>query len=239
MAQYRSRWTGEVIDDAVGKAKNITYIDARNESASSAFAKAEAAYGKAEVVAVYTESDPVEQTLYLPCVLYQPNGIGVSQGVFLFSAEANNLQYQLILTESQWSPLYMDSMVMSSGGGMTGPLTMGHNRIKYLGTPTADSDAATKGYVDDEIDVVKSAINALTNLKYKFVPLTTDSSGAATVTSFASTYLPSGSTVVSVTCQRNGAGGTQGICIYNAGTDTVVIYNAKASDAYIISVIYV
>lgn len=55
MAQYRSRWTGEVIDDAVGKAKKITYLTV-GADAESAFAKAKAAYGKAEVVASWDDN---------------------------------------------------------------------------------------------------------------------------------------------------------------------------------------
>lgn len=38
--------------------------------------------------------------------------------------------------------------LLLSGGVMNGVLDMGNNRITNLGTPTADSDAVTKGYVD-------------------------------------------------------------------------------------------
>ncbi len=36
----------------------------------------------------------------------------------------------------------------STGGTMSGELNMGNNKITNLATPTADSDAATKAYVD-------------------------------------------------------------------------------------------
>lgn len=36
----------------------------------------------------------------------------------------------------------------SAGGGMTGPIAMGGNKVTELGTPIDSGDAATKGYVD-------------------------------------------------------------------------------------------
>ena len=41
--------------------------------------------------------------------------------------------------------------LLLSGGVMNGILDMGNNRITNLGTPTADSDAVTKGYVDGNL----------------------------------------------------------------------------------------
>ena len=41
------------------------------------------------------------------------------------------------------------SKLSLSGGTMTGAIAMGSNKITGLGTPTADGDAATKKYVDD------------------------------------------------------------------------------------------
>lgn len=42
--------------------------------------------------------------------------------------------------------------LLLSGGVMNGVLDMGNNRITNLGTPTADSDAVTKGYVDGRVN---------------------------------------------------------------------------------------
>ena len=41
-----------------------------------------------------------------------------------------------------------DSYVLNTGDAMTGALAMGNNKITGLATPTADTDAATKAYVD-------------------------------------------------------------------------------------------
>ena len=38
----------------------------------------------------------------------------------------------------------------SAGGGMTGPIAMGGNKVTELGTPIDSGDAATKGYVDSK-----------------------------------------------------------------------------------------
>jgi hypothetical protein len=44
-----------------------------------------------------------------------------------------------------------------AGGSMTGAIAMGTNKITGLGTPTADTDAATKLYVDGEIGTLDTA----------------------------------------------------------------------------------
>jgi len=45
--------------------------------------------------------------------------------------------------------------LLLSGGTMSGVLNMGSNKITNLGTPTADSDAVTKGYVDENVVEIK------------------------------------------------------------------------------------
>ena len=54
-----------------------------------------------------------------------------------------------VLTNKYISPATMKAAaLLLSGGTMTGPIDMGNHKITGLGTPTADSDAATKGYAD-------------------------------------------------------------------------------------------
>lgn len=91
MAQYRSRWTGEVIDDAVGKAKYITYLNVRTSgtlgsNAQWAYNKADEAFGYAEIVAVYPpDFDSGErQTLYR-CVGKRSNTL-TSTTYFMFES---------------------------------------------------------------------------------------------------------------------------------------------------------
>lgn len=63
--------------------------------------------------------------------------------------------------------------LLLSGGVMNGVLDMGNNRITNLGTPTADSDAVTKGYVDGKerfvkLDSIQNVDYAGVNRKYTF-----------------------------------------------------------------------
>lgn len=54
-----------------------------------------------------------------------------------------------VLNNKYITPVTMKAAaLLLSGGTMSGVLNMGNNKITNLGTPTADSDAATKGYVD-------------------------------------------------------------------------------------------
>ena len=50
----------------------------------------------------------------------------------------------------------------SDGGLMTGDIYMSNNRVKMLGTPTADADAATKGYVDTALNNAKTVAKTAT-----------------------------------------------------------------------------
>lgn len=52
----------------------------------------------------------------------------------------------------------------TAGGTMTGAIAMGTNKITGLGSPEADTDAATKKYIDDSVaDVVKYTEQPLTS----------------------------------------------------------------------------
>ena len=69
-----------------------------------------------------------------------------------------------------------------AGGTLTGALAMGTNKITGLGTPTADTDAATKKYVDDQTttDVAEGTNLYFTNQRaLDATALAYDASGAA------------------------------------------------------------
>lgn len=50
-----------------------------------------------------------------------------------------------------WVTTELAAFTPLAGGTMTGELAMGDNKITGLATPTADADASTKKYVDDEL----------------------------------------------------------------------------------------
>jgi hypothetical protein len=75
-----------------------------------------------------------------------------------------------------------------SGDTMAGALAMGGNKITGLGAPTADGDASTKKYVDDEVaGLVNSAPEALDTLNELAAALGDDANFATTVTNSLST----------------------------------------------------
>jgi len=111
---------------------------------------------------------------------------------------------------------FSDTVVLKTGSTMSGALAMGTNKITGMGTPTASTDAATKGYVDGvtiapsnltgPITSVGSAttIASQTGTGTKFVvdtspTLVTPVLGVATATSINGTSIPSTKTLVVTT----------------------------------------
>ena len=78
------------------------------------------------------------------------------------TATATELNYVDGVTSAIQTQL--DAKLALAGGTMTGAIAMGTNKITGLGTPTADTDAATKAYVDASrsgLDV-KASVRAAT-----------------------------------------------------------------------------
>jgi hypothetical protein len=100
-----------------------------------------------------------------------------------------------------------------AGGTMSGAIAMGTNKITGLGTPTASTDAATKGYIDTTVLApsnltgpitsvgAATSIASQTGTGTKFVmdtspTLVTPVLGVATATSINGTTIPSSKTLV-------------------------------------------
>ena len=111
---------------------------------------------------------------------------------------------------------FADTVVLKTGSTMSGDLAMGTNKVTGLGTPSASTDAATKGYVDTvtvapsnltgPITSVGSAtsIASQTGTGTTFVvqtspTLVTPTLGVATATSINGTSIPSTKTLVVTT----------------------------------------
>jgi hypothetical protein len=108
---------------------------------------------------------------------------------------------------------FSDTVVLKSGSTMTGALAMGNNKITGLGTPTASTDAATKGYIDT-VSIAPSnltgpitsvgpatSVASQTGTGSTFVmntspTLVTPVLGVATATSINGTSIPSSKTLV-------------------------------------------
>jgi hypothetical protein len=111
---------------------------------------------------------------------------------------------------------FSDTVVLKTGSTMSGALAMGTNKITGLGTPTASTDATTKGYVDGITTAPSNltgpitsvgpatSVAAQTGTGSTFVmntspTLVTPDLGVATATSINGTTIPSTKTLVVTT----------------------------------------
>ena len=108
---------------------------------------------------------------------------------------------------------FSDTVVLKSGSTMTGDLAMGTNKVTGLGTPSASTDAATKGYVDgvtvapSNLTGVITSVGNVTSTAFQtgtgsvFVmrtspQLITPQLGNATATTINGTTIPTSKTLV-------------------------------------------
>jgi len=125
----------------------------------------------------------------------------------LASALGNDASFSTTVTNSLATKLPL------AGGTMSGAIAMGTNKITGLGTPTASTDAATKGYIDTTVLAPSNltgpitsvgnatSVAAQTGTGSTFVmntspTLVTPVLGVATATSINSTVIPTSKTLV-------------------------------------------
>ena len=103
-----------------------------------------------------------------------------------------------------------------AGGTMTGAIAMGNNKITGLGTPTADTDATTKAYVDQiETDAEAQATAAAESA----------TAAAASYDSFDDRYL--GSKASDPTLDNDGDALITGALYFDSANGTMKVYNGS------------
>jgi hypothetical protein len=109
---------------------------------------------------------------------------------------------------------FEESVVLRSGSqAMTGALAMGTNKITGLGTPTADTDAATKVYVDTVAGSATAAAASAT-------------AAAASYDSFDDRYLGPKSSAPSV--DNDGNALVTGALYWNSVSNTMFAWTGSA-----------
>ena len=148
--------TKKYVDEA--KASATAAATAAQNTANTAVDKAEAADDKA--VAAQNSADKAQQEVdALETVVAGVKATAdnrVLTTTFNEFKASNTTRINEVEDAAEAAQATADAALPKSGGAMTGNIAMGGNKITNLGAPAADSDAATKGYVDDEVAAAKT-----------------------------------------------------------------------------------
>ncbi len=88
-----------------------------------------------------------------------PNPTPADIGAGTYSKPSGGIPATDLASAVQTSLGKADTALQKAGGTMSGAIAMGGNKVTGLGTPSADGDAATKKYVDDEIAGIGTVFN--------------------------------------------------------------------------------
>jgi hypothetical protein len=139
---------GSTTTAAASAAAAASSASAAATSATNAASSATAAAGSATSAA---SSYTTFNNQYLGSKASDPStnntGGALVAGNLYWNSTASEMR---VYTGSAWLTAYLPATgyLALSGGTMTGAIAMGTNKITGLGTPSASTDAATKGYID-------------------------------------------------------------------------------------------
>jgi len=106
-----------------------------------------------------------------------------------------------------------------AGGTMTGAIAMGNSKITGLATPTASTDAATKGYIDTTFSETAAAATSAT------AAAASAASAASSYDQFDDRYL--GSKSSDPTVDNDGDALITGAIYYNSSTEQIKVYTGS------------
>ena len=123
------------------------------------------------------------------------NEANVTAAGALMDSEVTNLAQVKAFDSTDYATSAQGTLAANAlpraGGTMSGDIAMGTAKISGLGTPSADADAATKGYVDTEVSaLVSSSPSTLNTLNELAAAIGDDANFATTITNSIATKLP-------------------------------------------------